>query len=262
MFFLLSGISTYITASAADSAALTSEQIELEKQRLQIQRELIQLEREKLEVERLKLQHSETAVCPPQQPIKAAKKSSYTKDLYVGLDYIFFGRVIRTVTQDNTDSETRGTQNGYGIKLGFGTMDENRVEITYSKQHVVFDETYPDWDTTMLSLDYLFLFSEAFGKHLSPAVKIGLATARGENITNTVRALGYNVKGQDEISGSALRVGMGLFYTVDDTMELAVGLDTSGITWAELSLTGGGSTDILEFKDTASVTYMTLNYHF
>jgi hypothetical protein len=246
------------TFAAAQDRPLTKEEIELERERLELQREQIELERRKLEVERMKILNQQSI---PTTAYKQPKKV-YTKDLYVGFDYLFPTHSSRTTTLNGVDTEQSAESQGYGLKFGFGTFDENRVEIAYSKIKLTLEEEEKEWDVAMLSLDYLFVYHEAFGRHLSPLIKIGLTSASSDSLGDTLEAMGYTPDENKKISGLGLRLGLGFFYLLDERMEMAFGFDSTDIAWADATLKHTGGTDKLELRDVIGTTYLTLSYRF
>ena len=247
-----------ITASLWAQAPLTKEEIELERQRIQLEREKFLLEKEKFEMQqRMSLSRQNGAVNG-----SAPAKTPYTKDLYVGVDYRLPSSSQRTTTLNDTEEKTLGESWGYGIKLGFGAFDEHRVELTYTRVTLTLEEEDTQWDISMFSMDYLFVFHEAFGKHLSPQVKAGLAGARSNSLNKTLRAMGYDVRGDEKIEGLGLRFGMGIFYLVDESMEFSVGVDSTAISWNDTTLSYSGGSDDLELSDSIGSAYITLNYRF
>ncbi len=254
LFFLLLG-----TLPAAGSP-LTKEEIELEKERLRLERERLQLERERLEFERLKAMRQTTP--PAHRQPTATKKSRHTRELYLGCNYHPSGTVTRTRSLNGTDTEYDGTIRGYGVTFGFGTFDENRFEITYNNLLMTLDREGTEWDVSIFSLDYLFVYDEAFGEHLSPFIKLGLATARSANLDDTLKSMGYTVGGDGTVGGAGLRLGIGLFYLLDERLELSLGVDNTGISWSDTTLEHSGGTDKLELYDSIDTTYLGLSYRF
>lgn len=253
------------TISYAEDRPLSQKEIELERQRLQLERDRFELEKEKFELEKQKsLYRQSTATQAPYSdtytPI--APKTRYTKDLYLGGAYLIRSNSRRTTTLNGTEDESEGAAYGYGIKLGFGTFDENRVEIAYSRLTLTLDEEDTEWDVAMLSLDYLFVYHEAFGKHLSPLIKVGLAAAQSNSLNETLRAMGYDVSGDEKIEGMGLKLGVGIVYLLDERMEFSFGIDSAGISWNDTTLSHSGGTDQLELYDSIGLTYLSLNYRF
>lgn len=258
----------FITLILLSSAAwsqdhpLSKEEIELERERIKLQREQLELERQKLEIERLKIERQNQPVTAPTAETPIKPKTTYTKELYLGVDYLLPSYGKRTTTLNGTENEYEAESRGYGVKFGFGTFDENRVEIAYSKVTLTLEEEETEWDVTMFSLDYLFVYHEAFGEKLSPFIKVGLTSASSDSLSETLDAMGYTTNSSQQISGLGLRLGIGLFYLLDERMELSFGIDSNGITWNDTTLQHAGGTDKLELHDSISTTYLTFNYRF
>lgn len=247
------------TFSWGKDHTFSKEEIELEREKLQLQRELIDLERQKLELERLKLEMNQAASPTIIAPVR---RRTYTKDLYVGIDYLVPSKGERKRTLNGTEDKDISTSHGYGIKLGFGSFDENRVELTYSRVTLALEDEETDWDVAMVSLDYLFVYHEAFAKDLSPLIKVGLVSASSGEMGSTLRAMGYSVSGEQKITGFGVRLGVGICYLLDEKMELALGIDSAGIFWDDTTLTHSGGSDKLELDDSIGMGYLNFAYRF
>ena len=256
-----------MTSSAwTGETPVSQKEIELERQRLQLERERFELEKERFQLEKQKRQLAqsprEKREPVPVSPQPVPLKEHYTYDLYLGLDYMSAYSSERRTTVNGIEEENEASSRGYGFQLGFGTFDEDRVELAFSRLLLNLDGEKTEWDVSMLSLDYLFVYHEAFGPHLSPLLKVGLAAARSDNLNETLRAMGYGVNGDDKIEGMGIRLGFGVSYLLDQRMELSLGYDSTSITWNDTTLTYPGGSDKLELHDSIGVIYLTLDYRF
>lgn len=263
LFVALALILIGINTAYAQTEKMTPEEMELERQRIQLQREEIELEKQKLELEKMRLNTSQNGVAPtPQRP--PVKKETFSKDLYLGFDYVFTGIGTRTVTINDSDiPDEKFTVTGAGVKFGFGRPDENRVELFYYQDHISFEESQNDWDVTLYGIDYLFVWYEYFDKHISPYLKIGLVSAKSDDYVATLEEMGYTVdSGSSTISGGWLRMGMGVFFLIDEQFEATIGLDSSGIDWQKMTLSNATESHKVEIHDSIGTYFLNINYFF
>jgi hypothetical protein len=248
----------------AEENAPSKDEIELEYKRIELEWQRIELEKQKLEFQKQKFQNELDEYIIVEEETPPPDTASFTKNMYLGFDLALAGKGRRTLSINSAEETSEGIQtDGYGIKLGFGTPDKNRVEIFSHRYRYRFDSSPDDWDVDIYGIDYVFVFYDSLDEALSPYLQIGYTIAESYSYTHTLNALGYTVEPKNSTtSGTGFKFGFGLLYLISERAEATFGMEYINIIWNDIILLSDTASDRVEFADKLNTYRVSIHYYF
>jgi len=188
-----------------------------------------------------------------------AEQNNYSEAIddsggFIGID-VFQG-------ESNLDFEVSGVvngssdmdfdQNGFRLKLGAKERNGSRFQAYFKSED--FEDAF-DENVYGLGFDVLQTFS--VGSAFKPFVLAGL----GLDWTELEDTPGIDFN-EDSLNAVLFKLGFGGLITINNNVEVQVGLDWQKRSWQDIEFTDGFNSITLEQSDTSTTYYAGLNFHF
>ncbi len=182
----------------------------------------------------------------PMEEISSSEKSG----LYFGVD-LFNADLSYTFqnTSFNTSIDHDTKSKGFRLKMGTRAEDNWRVQGHLSVENIddnIFSLTGNDGDLVELGADVIkaFELSDSFSLYILGGVSYGSMSVKGYN--------------EDTINNLGLKLGTGVLFAINETLELTAGIDFKYRAWTDVQLLG----QTIETSDSSSYPYLGINIHF